>query len=68
MVMAMSIVVMMRGVMVMMSPVMSSWTRAGEYDTGHCGRRKHYCQFLVHVFLLFLSLLTIQIGKPPMKI
>jgi hypothetical protein len=33
-------------------------TGAGECETCHCHCCDHYCQFLVHVFLLFLSLLT----------
>ena len=33
-------------------------TGTSECETCHCHCCYHYCQFLVHVFLLFLSLLT----------
>ena len=62
-------VVMMTRNMMMAMPAMKTmsamrpWTRTGEYKTGHCHRCDHYCQFLVHVFLLFLSLLTSWLGN-----
>ena len=68
----MMMVVMMRHMMVarsMMetrSAMMSAGT--GKRKTGHCCCYNHYCQFLVHVFLLFLSLLTSELGNVTMKI
>ena len=41
-----------------MSPMMSARPWTSEYEASHGNGHKHYCQFLVHVFLLFLSLLT----------
>ena len=43
-------------------------TGAGECETSHCHCCDHYCQFLVHVFLLFLSLLTSWLGNVTLKI
>lgn len=49
-----------------MSTMMSTGT--GECETCHCHCCDHYCQFLVHVFLLFLSLLTSWLGNVTTKI
>ena len=57
---------MTRSTMEARSAMMS--TRTGKRKTGHCCCYNHYCQFLVHVFLLFLSLLTSELGNVTMKI
>ena len=59
-VMVWSMMVMAGGVVMTVPSVMSARSRASEYKTGHCNGRKHYCHFLVHVFLLFLSLSTMH--------
>ena len=50
-----------RGMMETRSSMMSTGT--GECETGHSHCCDNYCQFLVHVFLLFLSLLTSWLGN-----
>ena len=57
---------MTRSMMEARSAMMS--TRTGECETGHSHCCDNYCQFLVHVFLLFLSLLTSELGNVTMKI
>ena len=57
---------MTRSMMEARSAMMSAGT--GKRKTGHCCCYNHYCQFLVHVFLLFLSLLTSELGNVTMKI
>ena len=47
-----------RAAMMTRAAVMTTRAWTGKYKSGHCNGHKHYCQFLVHVFLLFLSLLT----------
>ena len=67
----MMMVVMMRHMMVarsMMetrSSMMSTGT--GKCETCHSHCCDNYCQFLVHVFLLFLSLLTSWLGNVTLK-
>ena len=52
---------MTRSMMETRSAMMSAGT--GKRKTGHCCCYNHYCQFLVHVFLHFLSLLTSWLGN-----
>jgi hypothetical protein len=54
------VVVMVTGRMVMtVASVEPAMAGSGESESCHCNRCNHYRQFLVHVFLHFLSLLTI---------
>ena len=50
-----------------MEPTMEPWTRTGEHHTCRCHGCQHYYQFLVHVFLLFLSLLTMGMARSSEK-
>jgi len=50
-----------------MEPTMKPRTRTGEHHTCRCDGCQHYYQFLVHVFLLFLSLLTMGMARSPIK-
>ncbi len=47
--------------------VESAWTRTGEHHSCRCHGCQHYYQFLVHVYLLFLSLSTSSKANSPMK-
>jgi hypothetical protein len=48
-----------------MEPTMEP--RTGEHHTCRCHDCQHYYQFLVHVFLLFLSLSTMGMAASPKK-
>jgi hypothetical protein len=50
-----------------MEPAMEPRTWTGEHHTCRCHGRQHYYQFLVHVFLLFLSLSTKGMATSPEK-
>ena len=50
-----------------MEATMEPRTRTGEHHTCRCHDCQHYYQFLVHVFLLFLSLLTMGMAASPKK-
>jgi hypothetical protein len=69
--MVVMVMAMMMSAVEMRSAMRSSGAWTGKYQSGHCRRCKHYRQFFIHVFLLFLSLLTKikehQIGKPDKK-
>ena len=50
-----------------MEPTMEPRTRTGEHHTCRCHGHQHYYHFLVHVFLLFLSLLTMGMATSSEK-
>jgi hypothetical protein len=50
-----------------MEPTMEPRTRTGEHHACRCHGYQHYYQFLVHVFLLFLSLSTMGMATSPKK-
>jgi hypothetical protein len=50
-----------------MEPTMEPRTRTGKHHACRCHGCQHYYQFLVHVFLLFLSLSTMGMATSPKK-